>query len=413
MKLDHEIACMCLNSEPNFMQTTILGEGGGGGGNNTDDCGNCDVVEEVGTDFVSGGERKDDLDGFAAVATWTDKTIRLLSLPDLTVRAEQILGMDTQARSVALVTLEEKHFLVVGLGDGIMLSFQLDVSPESSFPLLGSHKKVVLGTQPTGLTPIVSNGSTCVFVTSDRPTVMHCQGGKLMYASVSMAEISSICSFHTKNYPDCLALANNTSLTIGMLDEIQKLHIRNVPLGRQPRRISYSKAGRLFTVVTTSSGSGGGGGQEGYGLVLFLDDTSFNTVHTYILDPCEEATSSCVTMLGSSTSHHGNGDDDRDSGSNRQNDSSSQQEYILVGTAYLKPGGPDNFEPTSGRILVFGVKGEEDERQVYLVTEKEIEGCAYCMEVRHCVTHILYYLLRSSVHLISGPLLLCSWIISK
>ncbi len=377
MKLEHEIACMCLNSDPSFMQTTIRDEGGGG--SKTGDSGNFDAMEEVRTDFVSGGERKGDLDGFAAAATWIDKTIRLFTLPDLTVRAEQILSVDTQARSVALVILEAKHFLVVGLGDGTMLSFPLDVSPESSFPLLGSHRKVVLGTQVTSLTPIVSKGSTCVFVTSDRSTVMHSQYGKLMYASVSMAEISSMCSFHTKNYPDCLALANSTSLTIGMLDEIQKLHIRNIPLGRQPRRLSYSKEGRLFSVATCSGSASGG--QEGDSVVLFLDDTSFSTVDTYVLDACEEPTSSCVTTLVTSTSHHGNGNGNDDSGSSRKNNSSSQQEYILVGTTYILPGS-DNLEPTSGRILVFGVKGEEAARQVYLVTEKEIEGCAYCMEVR-------------------------------
>ncbi len=377
MKLDHEIACLCLNAEQNFLKTTILGEGGEGGG------GSCDNAMDVGNNLVS-EEDRGGLDGFVAVATWTDKTIRLLSLPDLSVRAEQILGMDTQARSVALVAFEVKHYLVVGLGDGTVLSFQLDVSPGSRFPSLGSHKKVVLGTKPTGLTPIVSKGSTCIFVTSDHPTVMHSQGGKLMYASVSMTDISSICHFHSKNFPDCLALANATSLTIGMIDEIQKLHIRTVPLGMQPRRISYINRARLFTVLISSSG--GGHDQEGQSCVLFLDDKLFNTIRTYVLDPCEEATSSCVATLGG-TPHRGNGGGNNGSdsrgknGSSSSSSSSSQEEYIIVGTAYLMPG-PDNFEPTSGRILVFRVKGEGAERQVHLVTEKEIDGCAYCMEVR-------------------------------
>ena len=36
-------------------------------------------------------------------------------------------------------------------------------------------------------------------------------------------------------YVYSLALTNDTSLTIGTIDEIQKLHIRNVPLGESPR----------------------------------------------------------------------------------------------------------------------------------------------------------------------------------
>lgn len=35
--------------------------------------------------------------------------------------------------------------------------------------------------------------------------------------------------------PPSLALANNSTLTIGTIDEIQKLHIRTVPLYESPR----------------------------------------------------------------------------------------------------------------------------------------------------------------------------------
>lgn len=36
---------------------------------------------------------------------------------------------------------------------------------------------------------------------------------------------------------DSLALANNSTLTIGTIDEIQKLHIRTVPLYESPRLV--------------------------------------------------------------------------------------------------------------------------------------------------------------------------------
>lgn len=36
-------------------------------------------------------------------------------------------------------------------------------------------------------------------------------------------------------FPKSLALANNSTLTIGTIDEIQKLHIRTVPLYESPR----------------------------------------------------------------------------------------------------------------------------------------------------------------------------------
>jgi hypothetical protein len=34
-----------------------------------------------------------------------------------------------------------------------------------------------------------------------------------------------------------LALANDSTLTVGTIDEIQKLHIRTVPLGENPRYV--------------------------------------------------------------------------------------------------------------------------------------------------------------------------------
>ena len=47
-----------------------------------------------------------------------------------------------------------------------------------------------------------------------------------------------------------LALTTDSSLTIGTIDEIQKLHIRTVPLAETPRRIAYQEASETFGVVT-------------------------------------------------------------------------------------------------------------------------------------------------------------------
>jgi hypothetical protein len=61
------------------------------------------------------------------------------------------LGGDVQARSVLLVTLETRDYLLVGLGDGHLISFPLAIT--ESRPVLGPRKKVSLGTQPLSLTP--------------------------------------------------------------------------------------------------------------------------------------------------------------------------------------------------------------------------------------------------------------------
>lgn len=45
-----------------------------------------------------------------------------------------------------------------------------------------------------------------------------------------------MCDFNCASFPDSLALVTEDSLTIGTVDDIQKLHIRSVPLGETPRR---------------------------------------------------------------------------------------------------------------------------------------------------------------------------------
>ena len=48
-----------------------------------------------------------------------------------------------------------------------------------------------------------------------------------------------MCPFNTDAYPESLAVDTESTLTIGNIDEIQKLHIRKVALGEMPRRIAH------------------------------------------------------------------------------------------------------------------------------------------------------------------------------
>ena len=54
-----------------------------------------------------------------------------------------------------------------------------------------------------------------------------------------------MCPLNTDAYADSMALADDSSLTIGTIDEIQKLHIRTVALAESPRRIAYQEASQV------------------------------------------------------------------------------------------------------------------------------------------------------------------------
>jgi len=51
----------------------------------------------------------------------------------------------------------------------------------------------------------------------------------MMYCGTKLLKLVFLFLFYS------LALANDSTLTIGTIDEIQKLHIRTVPLGETPR----------------------------------------------------------------------------------------------------------------------------------------------------------------------------------
>ena len=62
---------------------------------------------------------------------------------------------------------------------------------------------------------------------------------------MNLREVLFMCPLNAEAYPDSMALADDGALTIGTIDEIQKLHIRTVPLAESPRRIAYQEASQV------------------------------------------------------------------------------------------------------------------------------------------------------------------------
>jgi len=221
-------------------------------------------------------------------------------------------------------------------------------------PTLVGKKKVALGTQPISLAVFRNNGSNCVFAASDRPSVIYSTNEKLLFANVNVGEVTLASPFHSELFPDCLALASEGSLTIGTIDDIQKLHVRTVPLGEQPRRICHHDQARLYAVLTTRclvAGQDGVTEDEEQNFIRFLDDTTFEEVFSHQLDHFENGLSLEQCKF-----------------------TGMDQECIVAGTAYVHE---DEFEPNTGRILVFSIEGEGHQAKVTLTTERETRGAVY------------------------------------
>lgn len=181
-----------------------------------------------------------------AVGLWTDIAACVLSLPSLKLMHNEKLGGEIIPRSILMTSFEGINYLLCALGDGSMFYFALNKNSGE----LTDKKKVTLGTQPTILKTFRSLSTTNVFACSDRPTVIYSSNHKLVFSNVNLKEVNHMCSLNAEAYPDSLALATKNSVILGTIDEIQKLHIRTVPLGEAPRRIAYQESSQTFGVIT-------------------------------------------------------------------------------------------------------------------------------------------------------------------
>ncbi|KAH9606926.1 hypothetical protein KSS87_009321 [Heliosperma pusillum] len=280
----------------------------------------------------------------AAVGMWTDISVRMYSLPDLNLITKENLGGEIIPRSVLLCSFEGISYLLCALGDGHLLNFILNMSTGE----LADRKKVSLGTQPITLRTFSSKNATHVFAASDRPTVIYSSNKKLLYSNVNLKEVSHMCPFNSAAFPDSLAIAKEGELTIGTIDDIQKLHIRSIPLGEHARRICHQEQTRTFAICSLKYNQSSAEETEMH-FVRLLDDQTFDIISTYALDTFECGCS----ILSCSFSDDNN-------------------LYYCVGTAYVLP---EESEPTKGRILVFVV----EDGKLQLIAEKETKGAVYSL----------------------------------
>ncbi|RZF44982.1 hypothetical protein LSTR_LSTR001943 [Laodelphax striatellus] len=328
---------------------------------------------------------------FAAIGLWTDISARILRLPSLEEVNREFFGGEIIPRSILMAAFDGKCYLLCALGDGSMFYFSLNKTTGQ----LTDKKKVTIGTQPTVLKTFKTHYTMNVFACSDQPTVIYSSNQKLLFSNVNLKEVNNMCSLNAEAYPDSLAIASDSAVTIGTMDEIQKLHIRTVPLGETPRRIAYQESTQTFGVATmridqqesvgtspirpsastqvqstSSSGSSSGfaqsvnkpvgvgvaaTGQHEYGLevevhnLLVIDQHTFEVLHAHQLLQSEYALSLTSTKLG----------DD-------------PVTYYVVGTAFVNP---DESEPKQGRIVIL----QFQDGKLTQVAEKDTKGACYSL----------------------------------
>ena len=183
--------------------------------------------------------------------------VALLSLKSVEIIK---LGDEMIARCVLSASLEDHHHLLIGLGDGFLLTYNVSVESladavanaersvtvksyglSTEEDVIPGRRKLSIGTKDTFLRILKSMGSKHIFAACDRPTVIYSAtaSGKLLVSNVNFEEVTRFCGFDTEAFPDCLAIATENGLHLGAVNEIQNLHIMSMSLHEHPRRTAH------------------------------------------------------------------------------------------------------------------------------------------------------------------------------
>lgn len=178
---------------------------------------------------------------------WTENSVKLFVIEDdKFVKAQDILeSTEFLPRSLLLARMEDVVYVMCGLGDGTLYYFQLDSSGNVSEP-----RKATLGTQPTKLRQFFARNTVNVFACSDRPAVIYSSNQKLVFSNVNLKMVTQMCPLNSEFYSNSLVLADNERIFIGVIDDIQKLHIRSVPLGESVSRLAYQEETNSIAALT-------------------------------------------------------------------------------------------------------------------------------------------------------------------
>lgn len=198
--------------------------------------------------------------------------------------------------------------------------------------MVSERGKLNVGTKPADLRFIKSKGSDHIFTACDRPTVVYSATDwyKLLVSTVNLQEVTRVCGFDTSAFPDCLAIATDTGLHLGAVDESQKIHITSVPLDEQPRRIAHLDSNRLFAVTTERPVLDERGDEMIEHYIRIVDETRYDTLNRYRLNLIEIGSSVLTKTF---------------SGENMDMD----EQFLVVGTALELP---KEENPKCGRVLI-------------------------------------------------------------
>ncbi|THH20561.1 hypothetical protein EW146_g835 [Bondarzewia mesenterica] len=243
------------------------------------------------------------------------------------------------------------RYIAVGLWDPRRVEI---LTVASSKDYLGRESHIAGGFASLAYTR--SGGRTYTVVAfGNRAAVLFWGKGRLQHSPVSVKNVSAASRLFTPWWQSCMIMATLSGLSIGSIHDLDKMHIRTMPLGLDsPRRLAYSPSLKAFGVGCVRTEPGRIGDVElASSSFKVLDDTSFELFGEY---KCEGEYE--VTALQTLTTNDGDS-------------------YWCLGTTRFKA---DEKEPMEGKIHILTAEPAaraSGSPQLRHRTAIDVTGCIY------------------------------------
>ncbi|CAB3410078.1 unnamed protein product [Caenorhabditis bovis] len=335
------------------------------------------MADEVASlDMSNEGDNPNNEATFTVACMWNNFNMEIGYLPELREVLTVNLPTNTISRAVIATCFDSVHYLLVAIGDGTLFYYTFDMSTAT----LGEVKKAIIGICPPTMRRIRNENGHHIFVCSDRPVIIFSVNRKLAFSNVNVKVVNTVCPLNSEDYPDCIMISDGLRTILGKIDDIQKIHIRTIPIGESVRRVAHQNATNTYALLTqrivnpshpekharitrgVSSHSSSKAKpprsdanfeniESEISSLVLLDDNTFNVLHVHEFGPYEYGMSLISAKLG-------------------------DVDYYIVGTGIMYP---DESEPKIGRLCVF--KAKSDKEILEVVEERDVRGCAFGMAV--------------------------------
>ncbi|EDR24200.1 DNA damage-binding protein, putative [Entamoeba dispar SAW760] len=294
--------------------------------------------------FTIGKEGTEDVIG---ICYWDSNKMEIIKLENGNKNHIREINGNIYGKSIEIINNKEGMYIVIGMGDGRVLVYQMEELMEIEGEITKNYKVLDIGLSGIELKTLEINGMKYIMCLCDRPTLVSIYKGKIKTLSVNCSEIVSIVPFKMKECMNSLIVATKENIIIGNIEEIQSIHTKSLSIGVFISRIVISKQENKALLLSSEIKELKEKRIESHSIKL-IDFRKMEIEDSHELKENEHALSIEEIVV-------------------------DEKEMFVIGTAFAKP---NEVEPSSGRILIVQIK----DGKLEIVFEKDVNGAVYSIK---------------------------------